>query len=353
MHPGIENLLTHCARLEGTERVLIVQEDPALGWYDPFVMSALCEGLAQLGIEPTAVKVAGPSNTNDDALSEQVAAHDCTIYLARVGDQDRFGQAPTGTRSVMCYARDQAMLDSPFCTTDYRAFRQLKQAVDQVFTQARQITINCALGTNLNGDMAPGKHSGEADVSVLRFPLGVPTPVMADSFTGQVALANYLTPTGNRVYQPASVPLAQTTIANVVRGAIIGFTGDAPTVGSIQAHYEKVASQFNIEPMSVHSWHAGIHPGCAYTARAADNPDRWSNTVFCNPHFVHFHTCGQYAPAEICWMVKDPTINIDGKALWEAGELKLDRFEPTRTCIEDWPVLKDLVQSGPVPLGLD
>jgi hypothetical protein len=353
MHAGIENLLTHCAKLQNSERVLIVQEDPALGWYEPFVMNALCEGLAELGIEPAKVQVGGPANTHDDALSSKIASFDCTIYLARIGDQDRFGEAPAGTRSVMCYARDQATLDSAFCTTDYRAFKQLKQTVDQVFVQASQIQIRCALGTNLNGDMTRSEHSGEADVSVLRFPLGVPTPVSAEPFTGQVALANYLTPTGNRVYEPASLPLASTVKASVDRGLITGFTGDSTAVEHIVTHYERVSSAFGIEPMTVHSWHAGIHPGCAYTSRAADNPDRWSNTVFCNPHFVHFHTCGQYAPAEICWMVKDPTIAIDGKPLWEDGVLHLDRFEPTRTCVENWPVLQELVQSGPVPLGLD
>ena len=54
---------------------------------------------------------------------------------------------------------------------------------------------------------------------------------------------------------------------------------------------------------------------------ASANPSRWAQTVFTNPRVLHFHTCGTGPPGEICWMVIDPTITIDGVALWENGRL--------------------------------
>jgi hypothetical protein len=45
-------------------------------------------------------------------------------------------------------------------------------------------------------------------------------------------------------------------------------------------------------------------------------------------------------------MIQYPTINIDGKSLWEQGELKVEAFELTRNCLEAWPELKFLYQSG-------
>jgi hypothetical protein len=54
------------------------------------------------------------------------------------------------------------------------------------------------------------------------------------------------------------------------------------------------------------------------------DPDRWSNSVFTSPRWLHFHTCGAYAPGEICWMVGEPKVEVDGKALWREGRLWLD-----------------------------
>ena len=58
-------------------------------------------------------------------------------------------------------------------------------------------------------------------------------------------------------------------------------------------------------------------------------PSRWAQTVFANPRVLHFHTCGTGPPGEICWMVIDPTVTIDGVALWENGRLHPDRFART------------------------
>ena len=96
----------------------------------------------------------------------------------------------------------------------------------------------------------------------------------------------------------------------------------------------------------VHSWHAGIHPGTRYRKSVEDDPDQWSNTIFGSPRYLHFHTCGELPPGEICWMIQDPTIKIDGKPLWEQGELKVEDFELTRNCLKAWPELKFLYQSG-------
>ena len=74
--------------------------------------------------------------------------------------------------------------------------------------------------------------------------------------------------------------------------------------------------KFGIDPDAIHSWHAGIHPACAYEGEAARDPDHWSNTVFTNPRFLHVHTCGANPPGEICWMVLDRTVKVDGVAIW-------------------------------------
>ncbi len=342
MCAGTWNLLHNCANLQPDEKLLLVCEDPMLGWYDQKVADIIASAIKEFGPTPTIFKVGEPSNKAVAGLSDAIEAHDCIIYLARLGDQSRFDEIAAGKRSVMCYIRDADMLASPFCQATYQAIKALKSAIDKVLLSAKTIKITCPNGTDLIGMTKAGNRMEKRDVSVFRFPLGVPQPITAAHFSGQVALSRYLTPTGSMVYEPASVPLSKTTIAHIANGRITGFDGEKNDVAVIQAHYKDISDQFGIDRNIVHSWHAGIHPACVYTANAADNPDRWSNTVFGNPRILHFHTCGDYAPAEISWIIIDQTVTIDGCPLWKHGRLCPEKFKKTAYCLEKWPQLKAL-----------
>tara|TARA_B100000214_G_C23830742_1_gene564047 strand:- start:214 stop:828 length:615 start_codon:yes stop_codon:yes gene_type:complete len=204
----------------------------------------------------------------------------------------------------------------------------------------------------MEGKVNHTKYHESKDVSVERFPLGVSQPVLCNSFTGRVALTRYLTPTGSSVYQPATLSIPKIVYAEVEKGQIVRFSGDKDTVTKVNKHYAHVAKLFGIDGSIVHSFHAGIHPGASYLYSASENPDRWSNNVFTNPKFLHFHTCGAYAPGEICWMILNPTINIDGNNLWEQGQLKTERFEKTRACLDEWPELISLFKHPSNEIGV-
>ncbi|MDG1857834.1 MAG: hypothetical protein P8I94_01945, partial [Emcibacteraceae bacterium] len=66
------------------------------------------------------------------------------------------------------------------------------------------------------------------------------------------------------------------------------------------------------------------------------------NTVFCHPEYIHFHTCGDYAPGEISCTLPGHTIKINGVTLWENGKLLPHVFDHTKKCIDDWPELSAL-----------
>ena len=140
-------------------------------------------------------------------------------------------------------------------------------------------------------------------------------------------------------------------LAEVASGRLAGLDGDARVVDRIRAHYRMVAEKFGLDADAVHSWHAGIHPGCAYAGDAAENPDRWANNVFTNPRFVHFHTCGALPPGEICWTVLDPTIEVDGTVFWERGRLRPEAFAASRECLSRWPDLAPLFDAPSDAIG--
>lgn len=349
---GARNLLINCAEVQPGEKILIVQEKPKLGWYDEQICAAVVDMARSLGFGPTIIQVGAPGQDNKGVVTNAVLQHDCTIFLARIGDQDRFADPVPGSRTVMVYARDAEMLASPYGRTDHRAMLAFKAAINDVLDRANQIEITCGRGTRITGTPEKVEAKKTVDVGVRRFPMGVPAPVDASQFSGRVALAHFLTPTGSQPYEPAAVKIEKSVFATVTTGRISGFEGEEPDLQHVRKHYQSVADQLGIDRDAIHSWHAGIHPSCAYTMNAAVDPDRWSNTVFTNPRFLHFHTCGDYAPGEICWMVLDPTVSVDGINLWENGNLYPSRFERTRACVEQWPELKVIFENPEQRIGL-
>ena len=183
--------------------------------------------------------------------------------------------------------------------------------------------------------------------------MGVPKPVLANGFTGVVKLTHYLTPAGSKVYTPAYLELPGIVTAHVEGSRIANVTGEVDLVEAFREHYQRVAREFGLEPFNIDSWHAGIHPLMGYDMPASSDPVRWSQTVFHNPRLLHFHTCGTGPPGEICWMILDPTIKIDGVALWENGRLHPERFALTMKVLRAEPKLANAFSAPISEVGLE
>ncbi|MEM9146375.1 MAG: hypothetical protein AAGC57_09265 [Pseudomonadota bacterium] len=315
---GARNLLRACAEVRPGQRVLLVQEDPALGWYDTAAPQAVArEGLA-MGASVQMLAVGGPDQPPPPALAKAQAEADVEIFFARLGDQDRFCPRDPGRRTVVSYARTAAALASDFGRRAHGEMLFLKASVDARLHAAAELRVRCPLGTELIGRAAPGPAQ---DVTIRRFPMCVPAPVLAAGFSGRVVLAGHLYPTGSQSYQPRSVALSGPVSVRLEAGRITGLDGRPEDMTRIRRHYERLAQLFDIDPWICHSWHAGLHPGCTAPIEPEMDPDRWANSVFGSPGWLHFHTCGAYAPGEVCWMVAQPTITADGVALWQDGRL--------------------------------
>lgn len=350
---GARNLLVNCAGAKTGDTVLIVHEDPALGWYDIAAPKAVADLARRLGMEVSLKMVGGPDKSgrlSDDVLAE-MSQHDQTVFFARIGDQGRFTIQHAGRPAIMSYAINADMLASPFGRFDYQAFIDLKEAINRTLDEAEAIRIVCDEGTDLSG-YSDKQDDGPEDVAVKRFPMGIYKPVSTTFFSGKVAITRYLTPTGSRSYQPACLAIEGTVHAIVEGNRIVRFEGETEAVAAVQDHYARVADAFGIEPMFVHSWHSGMHPACAYPYPADENPDRWSNTVFPNPRLLHFHTCGAYPPGEICWMILDALVEVDGTPLWNKGELNRNLNVEISSVFRHWPGLDALFDHPSAAIGL-
>lgn len=356
LRDGARNLLLGCAGARAGESLLILREDPALGYFGEGLAEAVAVAAGELGLRTTLMAVPfSPDVASLDAeQAAAVAAHDHALFLARAGDQLRFRAMPPGSRPVVSYVLDRQMLASPFGRADYAAFLALKACFDTLFGDAHEIRATCPLGTDITGSAPrPAASDGPADVSIKRFPMSVFAPLDAEAFEGRVAVARLLVGTGSRYYEPYGMPLEGTLSARIGGGRLLGWDGEAGEVARTEAHYAHVASLFGIDGGIVHSWHAGIHPGCAFAGSAHDAYGRWTGSAFGNPRLLHFHTCGAYAPGEICWNVMDPTIMVDGAIVFDRGRIVIDAVPGARAILDTSPDVAALFAAPDPRTGLD
>jgi hypothetical protein len=353
---GVRNLLDVCAQAQSGESLLIVEEEPALGYYGEGLGEAVAHGAAASGlrVERRRTPFRPDAENLPDDLSGAFASSDHVLFLARIGDQLRFSAMPGGGRAIVSYALDREAMQSPFAGVNYRSFFDLKHALDRLVANARRFRITCPLGTDYAGTVTPQEKTtpNAGDVTVKRFPISVFSPVDCENFSGRIAIMHCLAGTGSRYYDPYGIRIDEPVFAIVEGHRLVDWQGPATTVARVRAHYTDIAARFGIDRDFVHSWHAGIHPGCGYAGSAFDNLERWSGSAFGNPRLLHFHTCGDYAPGEICWNVVDATVTIDGVAIWEGGRLYPERFSEGRDILAASAELTDLFAHPRREIGL-
>ncbi len=317
---AVRNLLFDCGTCRAGDTLLIVFETEEDGYYDPSLAQSVLFAAEELGLKAETYGVPFQRTVTDpDAdLVTRMAAVDCTVFFARLGDQIRFRTKDASMRQIISYALDQEMLSSPFGTVSYTAFDRLKQLVNDAFSTAHDVHVTCPAGTDFRGQLLdPLEATG--DVTRKRFPVSIFAPIPSRNFKGRIAQNGFLTGCGSNYYDPYTCELNETLFVDFDDNEIVGFEGTPNDVAAARAHYEFVGDMFNIDTFFVHSWHIGIHPGCHYPQPASSHFERWGGGAFGNPRLLHFHTCGAYPPGEISLNVLDPTVRLDGVSVWRDG----------------------------------
>ncbi len=354
LEKSVANLLFGCAGAQPGARLLILEEDPALGHYGPGLASAVARAATALGIATERRDIGFSPEPRDlpAAVQDQMAGADHILYLARLGDQMRFRPLPHAERSIVSYAVTLEALNNPFGAVPHQAMQQLKAAINAAMQAASDIRMTCPLGTDLRGAIT-GTGPVLADVGIRRFPMAVFAPLPMAGFSGRVALARFLVGTGSIYYEPFLHRFDGVVMAGVEGTRITGYSGPPEAVESLRAHVAAIAARYGLDPDFVHSWHAGIHPGCRYDGQMHDNPGRWTGSAFGNPRLAHVHTCGAYAPGEICWNLLDPTITLDGVALWQDGRLHPARIPGGQAVLDGCPELAQVFADPENAVGIE
>ncbi len=350
---AVKNLLFHCAEGKAGQSLLIVHESNDQPFYDPLLPPLLSKHARELGFHVTFEEIAFDPDVKDPdpQLVQAMRLADHTLFLARLGDQIRFRPGSESFSKIISYAIDSDMLASDFGIADYRGFEALKAAINKVMANASSIHVSCPAGTDFSGHI---KNSEQVlvEVEIKRFPMSIFTPVPTLHFSGRIAQNGFLVGTGSQYYTPYACALKETLFVDFEGNSITEFRGCEEDISTAENHYKFVAKKYGIDPYFVHSWHAGIHPACQFTAPASESFERWSGSAFGNPRLLHFHTCGEYPPGEISLNIVDPTIVVDGEALWESGQLHPNRLPGGSSILCKYPTIARIFESPSSDIGL-
>ena len=352
---GIDNLLFNCIEAKPGDSLAIVTEQGVDGYYSATLDGVIAAHARErsLHVRIVVAPVLEEASSFPDEIQSAFEAADHTLFLARIGDQLRFSELGGVGNPIICYALDEASFGTPFGSAHYKFFISLKSLINEAMFGNKEITVRCASGTNLTGvSPANPKDDNAGDVTVRRFPMTVFRPIPGQSFSGQIALTRWLCASGSRLYKPDNVLIDGVVFALIENGRIVDFEGERKEVDKVRGHYDFVAKKYNIEGDVIHSWHAGYHPQNGYFGLATDYLSRWSGSAFGNPRYLHLHTCGAYAPGEICMSVFDPTVTVDGVDMWRDGRLLFAETPAVRELQSNYPGIREMFDNPMMEYGL-
>jgi len=325
MQRGINNLLLTCVDLKAGETVLLVKESPRHTLYSATLCDTLTERIRELGCTVTIQThklIATPNDFPLELLSAMERV-DHTIFLSRIGDYSRFFPIKSRSSKTQCYALNEAMLSSHYAGVCYQLMTHLQQKLEAEIMAAKHWHIHCDLGTDLHGQFNWPSHTGGVDdeFSLKLFPVTTFKPISCNNAKGTVALSRWLMPGSAPKVTPFQVDFDGVILADIHDGTIKQLSGNAGSVRQINAHYDLMVTLLGANRNRVHSWHAGLNPHTAFDGCLVDELERWEGLAFASPRYLHLHTCGDTAPAEITWSVFNPTVTIDGEIYWQNGQL--------------------------------
>jgi len=323
---GIDNLLSNCMELAAGDTLLIVMEDPRIGYFDgdlAQLVSDEAEGRGANVHRLISPRIDAPEHSSA-LIKEAMKTADHTLFLARIGDQMRFYPLPGEGSKIMCYALDKMMLGSDACSIPYGLMTETLAEVQADIDKKTAWRITCPRGSDISGTYDPTVYSNQAslDFSLKLFPVGPFRPLTCANAEGKL-VTSILPASATHLYDPFGITLDEPVVLVVEEGRIVDFEGKKEIVEKVRQHYVHVGETLGIDPFVVHSWHCGTNPKIIYPESAYLNIERWNGVVHSHPRYTHFHTCGNYGPGEIAVSIIDPTIQFDGEEYWRDGVLVL------------------------------
>jgi hypothetical protein len=231
---------------------------------------------------------------------------------------------------VLNYATTRSLLESEYARVPHKLWAETSMMAIREINQVRRWHITCELGTEVEGTVPESEANGIKGMdafAVRTFPIGTHRPTSSMSARGKLAV-RWLTSASLHDFGSEGIKLEEPIMLEFAEGKIRGFSGNQVLIDRTVAYLEEVGNRTRKEGMIINSWHAGINPQTTSPWTDDDSLEAWMNVAHNSPHILHFHAIGESIPGELSVPIIDPTVSMDGKAMWRGGKfLPLERPE--------------------------
>ncbi len=322
-----DNLLLNCAALKPGQTVLVINEKAV--WAERAAIEFIEARARQLGAKVQSVwtgRPAGPDSIPAE-LSAAITAADITIFNHMMGAMLRFRPLAGSGIRVLNYATTGALLASDFCRVPYGVWMRASALIAKELNAARRWRITCPLGSDIAGavpeaERVPAAGTNADGFALRTFPIGTHPPKSSLAASGRIAV-RWLVSSSLFDIGTQGLRLDDVIRLDIESGRIRHIDGAARTVAQATEFLEAIGKKRGKEGLIVNSWHIGVNPQAFSPWRDSDDLEAWMNLAHNNPRMLHFHAVGEAIPGDISLPLIDPTVEIDGRALWEKGQSML------------------------------
>ena len=326
---GTFNLLCNCAGARTGDRILLVGEDGENPYFAPELCSTVARVAEGMGMKPEVIMAAPvPDATRFPRnVREAMDRTECTIFFSRLGDQVRFSLPKRKSRPVMTYTLGLDYLAAPFASVDFHVMKRMHDALLELILDSRGYRITGDCGTNLTGEIRPGREDPVAAFAVELFPVMIVPPINCDRMNGTLAIRHFVTSTSTREYSGSTLVLDRPILARVENSRMTAFDGPADLVARLRAQFERAAELTGGDAYRINSWHTGINPHTFFKGDPYADLELWGTVAYGSPRYTHMHAAGD-DPGDAAVHLMDMTISFDGRTVWDRGRfIFLDRPE--------------------------
>ena len=315
---GVDNLVNHCAKVTGGERVLIVN---ARGKVEPELAALIQKAVETAGafceyiwIDPVHKEVTILPPT----LVRAIEVSDKIIFNGSISRVllNRYLKDRDVVEINNYYLNSHAMCaaDARF---DWRELRCLFTSIEQSFLGAKKWSITTTMGTELSGHIAGATDvsqaffvkSGDSLRKRRVFPGEVFSPVGVMGAEGKVAV-QYINELDDLAWDDP-------VIAVIRNGRVSALEGDGPHRGVLERLLEEKQQVYGDQALMLDSWHGGMNP----EARVPSIDDPRLEGARTSPALMHVHLGSQLDTISAGML--NAIVEVDGKKIFEQGRCLL------------------------------
>jgi len=321
---GARRLVTHCTDVQPGEQALVVIDTAT----DPALAHALVAALREVGAEPAVITTEQAKTDSGEptpAVAAAMLASDVVFTAVQVSITHTEATKAVCAKGGRVAALTQwvpEMMAGGGIAADFRAIEPTVMEMARIWDEGSTVRVTTAAGTDITMDIRGRLGTPHAKTGVVRAGTFHPIPDIESPVSP-------VTGSGTIVCD-ASIPylgiglLSEPVTLQVENGRVVSISGGA-AADTVRAAWEAMddPNVYHLAEIGI-----GMNPECRLTGRMLDDEGVAST---CHFGIGTSNTLGGDVKAKCHYdfVLHDPTIEVDGRVVMDAGVLRVGRQAET------------------------